>query len=251
MALSAFAAAGTCPHYEAEAITYTSSDADGLQATVDHFRQLLGSKNNGNAPGPLHEGHRSVNWDGAGVPFEMPGDFFKVNVPRGLETFVHGDAFRVSNPNNEPDVDNLFDSVNPEAAKDFVAFTPNRLFTGLKGNVMRAEFTVPGRGDPATVSGFGAVFVDVDQKGTAMVFVDEHKCLIKKVNVPVKKHGLSFAGIVVTKKDGRPLRRKTAIQQVQMRLGNQIIDGGIDDEKKKKDIVVLDDFIYGEPQPIW
>jgi hypothetical protein len=37
-----------------------------IQPTVDAFRAALGNPNNGNAPGPLAQGRREINWDGGG-----------------------------------------------------------------------------------------------------------------------------------------------------------------------------------------
>src|SRR3954454_6352889 len=41
-------------------------NAASIQSTVDAFRAALGAPNNGNAPGPLANGRREINWDGGG-----------------------------------------------------------------------------------------------------------------------------------------------------------------------------------------
>jgi hypothetical protein len=54
---------------------------------------------------------------------------------------------------------------NPTYGAIFATFSPSRLFTPVGSNVTEALFFVPGSNGtvPATVSGFGAVFTDVDQ----------------------------------------------------------------------------------------
>ena len=50
-----------------------------FQSTVDQFRAALGGVNNGNVAGPLDSGRREINWDGGGstatalVPTPFPG----------------------------------------------------------------------------------------------------------------------------------------------------------------------------------
>src|SRR5262245_45991602 len=39
---------------------------EAIQGTVDAYRAALGDPNNGNAPGPLADGRREINWDGGG-----------------------------------------------------------------------------------------------------------------------------------------------------------------------------------------
>jgi hypothetical protein len=116
------------------------------------------------------------------------------------------------------------------------------------------HFFVPGGGNvPATVTGFGAVFTDVDQPGargpgnesrrgdsTRIDYFDVADKLVFSSFVPASPGdgSLSFFGVVF--EDAR-------IARVRIRSG-EVAPGPNDD--KKRDIVVMDDFIYGEPQEI-
>lgn len=59
MAVLAVASAG-CPRYNIQVFSRASANAAGLQRIVDSFRNGLGGENNGNSPGPLRDGQRSV-----------------------------------------------------------------------------------------------------------------------------------------------------------------------------------------------
>ena len=131
-----------------------------------------------------------------------------------------------------------------------------RLFTPVGSNITEALFFVPGTNGaiPATVSGFGAVFTDVDQPdgigprkkreprgaSTLMEYFDVDGKLIFSSFVPASPGdgSLSFFGIVF--EDAR-------IARVRITTGN-VAPGPDDDEKH--DIVMMDDFLYGEPQPL-
>jgi hypothetical protein len=106
---------------------------------------------------------------------------------------------------------------------------------------------------PATVRGFGAVFTDVDEpngigpgkkKGnrgasTLMEYFDAYGKLLFSSFVPASPGdgSFSFFGIVFD---------DALIARVRITTGD-VAPGPDDDEKR--DIVMMDDFIYGEPQP--
>ena len=264
-----------CPRYKVIVFSDTAADAHGLNHTVLKFRETLGGENNNNLFGPLARGHRIINWDAAMVPFDMPGDFFNTEVTRGAVFRTKTGEFRVSNPVDEDIVDDRFDSiVGKRIARMFVRFSLFRLFTPLNSNKMTMTFRIPakdGLGDRATSSGFGAVFTDVDlKKLTSLSFFDKKGCFIAKVFVPPRSKGLSFAGIVVIGKRHKPI---AVIDKVKFSLGDIAIAKlarkskhshfghfghfghsvyssrfGKFGKKKFADVVVMDDFIYGEPQ---
>src|SRR5436190_6073190 len=138
--------------------------AASIQSTVDAYRAAIGNVNNGNNPGPLMSGRREINWDGGnpaimdttppvtpfnvflntrGSRFTTPGVGLSQVAPAGLEA--------------------LFG--NPNYGEIFKTFSPSRLFTPVGSNVTDSFFFVPGTNGakPAAVTGFGAVFTDVDQ----------------------------------------------------------------------------------------
>lgn len=259
-----------CPRYLVRGVIDTAKDGDGLKPVVDKFRLLLG-ENNGNLKGPISEGRRQINWD-AGIPFILPGDFFNRVVTRGIEFFTKYNLFAVSNPAIEPIDDVKFSSFNPKAAKNFITFSSPRLFTPVLDNELYIKFFVPGTKSPATVSGFGAVYTDVVLRGESYLeLFDRNKCLIAKIYVPPSKKGLSFVGIQAVEAlfpgSSTYVPVKAAVYKVAIKLGTAPIANystrhhlpyckhhnykyGYNHTYPEYDIVVLDDFIFGEPQKL-
>jgi len=216
-----------------------------LTGVVDSFLvNALGEPNNGNTPqSELEkvEGRRQINWDAGIVPFEFPGNFFASVVDRGLTVTAKGDrtnALRVSNP---PDgSDDKFNSVNLEASKDFQTFSPERLFTSIKSTTVSATFTIPGDNKTeAYVKGFGAIFVDVNKRGSKMTLIGEGGCELHTEKVPIFPGGLSFVGVLFN--TSMPL-----VKEVRFELGNTPL-AWTQPERKGRDFVVMDDFFYSEP----
>ena len=217
--------------------TFQDNDAD-ISNTVSAFQTALGNPNNGNTPGPLANGRRQINWDAGIVPFNMPGDFFNARVTRGavLNT-SDGSQFRVSNDG----FDNRFDSINPTYSEQFQTFSAPRLFTPFGTNVLDVNFFVSATDIPATVSGFGAIFTDVDLPNTTKLdFLDSNGTSLLSLFAPTNPQGLSFIGATFSTE---------RIAQVKITSGNTAI-GPNDDPINGVDIVVLDDFLYSEPQPV-
>jgi len=239
--------------------------ASSIQGTVDAFRAALGTPNNANAPGPLASGRREINWDGGGVdttttPPVTPFDVF-LNL-RGGRFTTRGTGLSQGPPTGGPQggLAGLFG--NPSYGTIFTAFSALRLFTPVDSHVTEGVFFVPGTngGTPATVSGFGAVFTDVDQPdgsgsagkcgdrpgSTRIEYFgasdDDHekgkRLFTGFVPASPGDGSLSFLGIIF--KDAR-------IARVRITSGN--VDPGPDDDRKH-DVVVMDDFLYGEPQPV-
>ena len=136
---------------------------------------------------------------------------------------------------------------NPNYAKIFRAFSLSRLFTPVGSNITNASFSIPGTNGnaPAAVRGFGAVFTDVDQPdgtgtggSTLIEYFDKNGKLLFSSFVPAAPGdgSLSFFGIKFD--DAR-------IASVRIKTGD-VAPGPNDDGQH--DIVMMDDFIYGEPQ---
>lgn len=238
-----------CPKYDVALIQDVGSSASDIAASVTKFRDLLGSENNGNTPGPLGAGHRSVNWDAPIVPFDMPGDFFKAQVTRGITFKSDGNEFRVSNPPASSGItDDRFSSILESGPHKFVRFSPERLFTSLNSTATSATFSIPASDDLATVSGFGAVFTNVAVKDrTFITYFDRQGCLIYKLRIPVHPNGLSFAGIKVIKQDGRAVR--APVTRVLINAGTDAISSAQHHSGSvTRNFVAIDDLVYGEPQ---
>jgi hypothetical protein len=234
-----------------------------IQCAVDAFRAELGEPNHGNTSGPFTFGRREINWDGAPgtdatTPPVTPFDTF-LNT-RGARFTTPGTGLSQAPPSGGVDGGLAVLFKNPTYGNIFSTFSPLRLFTPVGSNITEAFFFIPGKNplplpgdpsDPATVTGFGAVFTDVDQPdgsgpgkkrgnrgaSTLIEYFGADGKLLFSSFVPASPGdaSLSFFGIVF--KD--PL-----IARVRITTGDTA--PGPDDGKQ--DIVVMDDFIYGEPQ---
>jgi hypothetical protein len=223
-----------------------------IQSTVDQFRATLGETNNGNAPGPLATGRREINWDGGGSTNTSPGPtpFTVFLNTRGALMQTPGSGFVQATASG---LANTFS--NAALATTFQAFSPARLFAPIDSGVTDVTFFVPGTTNiPAMTSGFGAVFADVDSPdgggrgvrqsksvgSSSIAFYDADGKLLYKSGIPASPGTatLSFFGIVFP---------QPRIAFVRITTGRKDPSEGLDSEK---DLIVLDDFIYGEPQMI-
>ena len=210
-----------------------------ISTEITDFQAALGEPNNGNAPGPIANGRRQINWDAGIVPFDMPGNFFNsAPTTRGAEFSTSGTGFAVSN-DSEGINDNEFDTINPTYADQFKTFSAPRLFTPVGSNVLDVNFFVPATDTPAVVSGFGAIFTDVDLvNSTKLEFFDFNDNLLLSEFVDPDPQGLSFLGATFS---------LNTLSRVRITSGNTAI-GPDDDPTNGVDIVVIDDLLYGEPQ---
>ena len=230
--------------------------AAAIQSSVDAFRAALGGPNNLNAPGPLANGRREINWDGGGADTTTtPVTPFNVFLnTRGGQFTTPGVGLSQAPPSGGPQngLVGLFN--NPTYGSSFRAFSASRLFTPVGSNVTNSVFFVPGSNGSvaATVKGFGAVFTDVDQPdgsgpgqkhgnrgaSTLIEFFAADGQVLFSSFVPASPGdgGFSFFGVLFD--DAR-------IASVRVTTGNTI--PGPDDDGRH-DVVMMDDFIYGEPQ---
>ncbi|HZI86576.1 MAG TPA: hypothetical protein VFD48_07060 [Pyrinomonadaceae bacterium] len=238
------------------------STADSIQSTVDAFRAALGNPNNGNNPPPLdRSGHREINWDGGNpnivttTPPVTPFNTFLDS--RGAQFTTPGLGLSQGPTSGGPEggLAALFN--NPTYETIFSTFSPSRLFTPVGSNVTEALFFLPGSNGtvPAAVRGFGAVFTDVDQPdgsgpskkrgnrgaSTLIEYFGANDKVLFSSFVPASPGdaSLSFFAIVFDE----PL-----ITRVRITTGDTA--PGPDDDVNQ-DIVMIDDFIYGEPQPLY
>lgn len=239
-------------------------NAASIQSAVDAFRTALGD-NNGNGAG-VASGRREINWDGGGANDTTTAPVTPFNVfldTRGGQFTTPGTGLSQAPPTGGPQggLAALFN--NPTYGTIFTAFSALRLFTPVGSRITEAFFFVPGTngGVAAKVTGFGAVFTDVDRpdgsgpanqlghhRGSTRIDyfgADDdkqqrhHERLLFSSFVPASPGdaSLSFFGVVFD--DAR-------IARVRITSGN--VAPGPDDGRKK-DVVMMDDFIYGEPQP--
>ena len=224
---------------------------ESIQSSVDAFRAALGEPNNGNDLGPIAIGRREINWDGGGSTDTaiVPTPFEGFLVTRGARFTTSGTGF-VQAP-----LDGLVTTFGNKTYDDtiFQTFSPFRLFSPIGSNITRVRFFVPGgSGMPATTTGFGAVFTDVDRpdgRGSGREFRNSRASTLVQyfgadgkllfssfVPASLGDGSLSFFGIVFD---------EALIARVRIRSSN--FAPGPDDDGRH-DIVVMDDFFYGEPQ---
>jgi hypothetical protein len=225
--------------------TVISASGRDVAAAVDEFRDLLGSPNNGGAPGRFDTGRREINWDGVEDDFAspnfLPNDYFNdTEAPRarGIRFSTPGDGVQVSaDADNQFGAARRFGNINPEYSDSFVTFSEERLFSPIGSNIVELRFTVPGQPNlGATISGFGAVYTGVDRAETSSFeFFDRQSFSLGKFEVPVSENGLSFLGVKFP---------KSAIAIVRIEYGNSALGP---DESATVDVAVMDDFLYSEP----
>lgn len=230
------------------AVVITASGAISLdiQAQVEAYKQLLGGADNGGTPGSQSSGFRTITWDGVpdnlAAPNDYPPDFFNAATEpraRGAVLSTPGTALRVSakagNPTNTPP---RFGDINPSYANIFKTYSGERLFSPIGSNKVTLEFFVPGTKTPAVVRGYGAVYTDVDTDHTAFEYFDAQGNSLGKYGTPISDNGLSFLGVAFPD----PIIHRVEIEYGTVALGP--------DDSATNDVAVMDDFIYGEPQPI-
>ena len=229
-----------------------------IQSCVTDFRTALGDPN-GNTTSELPAGRREINWDGA-VPTDVttpPVNPFNTFLnTRGAQFTTPGIGLSQAPPSGGPQggLATLFG--NPTYATAFRTFSSPRLFTPVGSNITDAGFFVAGSNGSvrATVTGFGAVFTDVDQpdgsgpgtkrgnrgSSTLLQFFDADGRLLFSSFAPASpgNGGFSFLGIKFN--DPR-------IASVRIIAGN-VAPGPNDDDTN--DVVMMDDFIYGEPHGV-
>jgi hypothetical protein len=228
-------------------------DVASILSTVDQFRVALGA-NNGVAapPEPLTTGRREINWDGL-------GSVATTVTPTPLDNFLVGRGARFTTPGTgfiQAPAQGLADHFeNQSYATIFKAFSPVRLFSAIGSDVTDTLFFVPGPGEvAATTRGFGVVFSDIDlpdggddpnprqankRASTLIEFFAANGELLFSSFAPASPGdgNQTFFGIVLD--DAR-------IARVRITVG---ATPGPDDSRKR-DVVMMDDFIYGEPQAI-
>jgi hypothetical protein len=232
----------------------SGANAAAIQSIVNLFRADLGGALNPNNGQSFTTGRREVNWDGVpdnfSEPNNFPPNFFNVNSPRGVVFNAVEDAtgsalnqFAVS-ATQASGVPVRFGNLNPSYSNIFQTFSPQRLFIARNTHIVEVNFFIPGTRIPATVSGFGVIFADVDSatggdRSLIRVYGADGTQL-SAASAPVADNGLSFVGI--------SFNGGERIARVVIESGNAALSAANTDGANGNDIVVMDDFIYGEPR---
>ena len=221
--------------------------AANITQDVNLFRDVVGTLNP-NQVGSFGTGRREINWDGVpatfAAPNNLPADFFNVNSPRGvvlsLPAGSAGTGFQVSGSTTDTGTGQPaleFSNFNATYPTLFEPFTAQRLFTAVGSKITDVTFFVPGTNTPATTNAFGVIFSDVDNPAaltTSLQFLDINDKTIGFSSVTTGK--FAFAG------GYDPIG--ASIARVRITSGNVSLGGN---EVGIFDLVVMDDFIFGEP----
>jgi hypothetical protein len=243
LSLAVVAAFTSCKKENKEEETVVVIKANGeIHDDVESFRHLLGDQLN-TTPG-VSGGRREINWEGvpdAMLGAKLPEDFFNPTGPsapaanqRGLQYSAIGN-FQVSKTN--------FAEVNSEAATEFAAFSGTKTFANTTANKWEVGFEVPGQDVSAAVKGFGLVFSDIDlANSTSLEFFNGERSL-GKYFVPAHDATSSFSFF------GIYFKNNERITKIIVSHDGKLADRQNDiSASGPKDLVVLDDFLYSEPE---
>lgn len=235
---------------------FTASGASEVATAIAGFKAAIGGADNGAVTGSQPAGFRQITWDDVpdslASPNEFPVDYYNTTSPRGLLVtflgspyFVH---FRVSaDAANPSSAAPLFGDLNAAYGSLFTAYSPERIIdvfidnpSFAAGGQFKVYFHVAGSTVPATVSGFGAVFTDVNLANvSSLEYLDADGRSLGKFFVPpaAGHQTVSFLGV----------------QFPTARVSSVIITAGASDpthpgEDATHDTVALDDVVYAEPQ---
>jgi len=221
---------------EPPVVSQVISGTGDITSQVTAFREILGSPNNGAVGLSQPSGRREINWDAVVASFTnndtFPGNFFNVKSPRGLVLQNATGKFRVS--------DKDFEDVHAGYSQIINPFSPAKTFSPIGTIASSVVFKVPGKDSAAYVHGFGVVFCDVENaNSTTLEFFQGEKSL-GSFKAPVKSlsTGLSFLGV------NFPYNKITSVKVI---TGNAVLGSNND---SGHDVVVLDDFLYSEPQKL-
>jgi hypothetical protein len=220
-----------------------AGDSTGIVTKLNEFRTLAGDPLN-SIPGAT-TGRREVNWDGVSPAFtnnnNFPLDFFGSADPTLPNARKRG---LILNGNNTFRVDSTdFSEIDPSYETQFAAFSKKRLFAYIGNNVTEITFKVPGSTTDAFVKGFGVIFSDVDMADlTTVEYFNGVRSLGVFKAMPAPQ-GFSFLGVEFPDEQ---------VTRVRITSGNGLLATGVKDISNggTKDLVVMDDFLYSEPQPL-
>jgi hypothetical protein len=220
-------------------------NAASITPTVDQFGNDLGTLNGGGPPAP--SGRRQIVWDGVPAPRQspafMPENQF-LNVGALFSTPTLGAAFQVSGAAND------FANLNATYATAFDAFSLPRVFAPIGSTTTDTTFVVPGTATEAETNGFGVVFTDVDLANSASIqFFDAGGDSLGTFQVPPAGNAnatFSFLGVFFDAGERIARAEITSGAAPLTEAGSppDLTQGG------PADLVVMDNFIFGEPQAI-
>ncbi|WP_411278676.1 PEP-CTERM sorting domain-containing protein [Gemmatimonas sp.] len=216
-------------------------------AARDLFRSDIGGGTVPGTNGSFGGLRREINWDGvpasSSTPNNLAANFFNTNSPRGVVFSTPGTGFQVSGAVGDVVAAVNFGNINPQYSSVFSAFSAQRLFTPIGSNITDVTFFVAGTTAAGLTSGFGSIFSDVDLANvTSLQFFDAWNGSLGSFMVPnvvgATAQHFSFLGVSFA----TPI-----ISRVRITTGNAALDASRSDQNGNlNDLVVMDDFLYGE-----
>ena len=239
---SLYSPSNSAPPGPSFAVIRAQGDSLTVADTLNKFRAALGGSLNAPNSPPTDSGRREINWDG--VPAALtnvdtfPATFFNVNSKRGVLMSTPGTGLRVDS--------SAFASTNAGLADQFKAFSPKKLFMAVGSNQVEVDFKLAGTTTNGLVKGFGVVFSDVDKAAATRVeYFDANGVELASIASPAQlgTQGFTFVGAVF---------ESAIVARVLITSGEAALDATITDVSAggTQDLVVMDDFVYGEPQPL-
>src|SRR5438874_1221932 len=140
----------------------------------------------------------------------------------------------------------LFAQQQRAPADQFKAFSPKKLFMAVGSNQVEVDFKLAGTTTNGVVKGFGVVFSDVDKAAATRVeYFDANGVELASIAAPAHlgAQGFTFVGAVFN---------SAIVARVLITSGEAALDATSTDVSADgtQDLVVMDDFVYGEPQPL-
>ena len=223
------------------------------QTAFDLFRVDLGGGTVSGANGSFGGLRREINWDGVpavfSAPNNLPGNFFNSNSPRGAVLSTPGTGFQLSGATTDVGVGQPaaanFGNINPTYSGVFSPFSAQRLFTPVGSNITDVTFFVAGTSTAGLTRGFGSIFSDVDFVNISSIeFFDVNSASLGNFFVPnfAGQPSLSFLGVSFA---------TPVVSRVRITAGNAALSANTNDGGQT-DLVVMDDFVFGEvvtPEP--
>ena len=213
-------------------------DSATVAAKVAEFRTALGGVLNAPGSAPQSSGRREINWDGVPAAVtnvdNFPSFFFNVNSARGVVFSTPGTGFRVDSTD--------FQTFN--TLLQFRSFSKKKTFIAVGSQFTDVHFFLSGLSQFAQVTGFGVIFSDVDREGSTKIsFFDVNDVLLGTFVAPARggTHEFSFVGAVFP----TAIVARVRITSGEAPVGPGAVDVSIGGPS---DLVVMDDFIYGEPR---
>jgi PEP-CTERM motif len=130
----------------------------------------------------------------------------------------------------------------------FSVFSPLRDFTPIGSTVTATTFFIPGTngGIAAEIDGFGAVFTNVELANSAKIdFFDPNGKLLTEQFVPTGTGAASLSFLGVFFNAGEEIGSVTITSGT-----NPLASGTNDNPAGGINLVVMDDFLFGEPQAL-